>query len=1073
MSFRGHFWAAALALSLLMFGNSLAHGTTLYASPQGTGTDCTQAAPCSLLSAKQKVRTINQAMASDIDVLLMDGVYELDAPLEFGPADSGFNERYVNYQAAPGAKPVLSGGTEISGWTLVDQSLQIYKAPAPNIDTRQLFVNGARAIRARSGKVVVTNPVENNDTHIVTMDIFVPNVTAWANGNSKRGVELVSSGKWTSHRCPLDAATNVAVPNSSITLQHPCGWKGNYGSDPATTTFWLENSLELLFAAGANSGQWYLNKDEQQWYIYYSPLPGENIFNAKIVAAGRSSGIEQLIVGKGTFNGAAPQCPQDYATTNLVQYLRFSGLTFAYSTWRAPNTSWGYVERQGGIHVGDVPGFSEVISNCDRLGDTVNLQRTGSAVLFSLASNIHFTRNQFLHLGGAALTFEPGSSAIKIHGNAFSDLSGGAIVAGEFQEVFGGNPAEWAMTKDIEILNNFIDGTGVEYHGAAAVLFMYGKDSKINNNEIKNASYSGISLGWGWNNDQTYASNNQVSWNYVHDVMQVMRDGGGIYTLGSQRGTSSLQGSTVTRNYIKNVGSAGGCHAIGFSGYVAIYHDNGSSYFTDEDNVIENDVCSSWILVQNKAPACATEPVNGVCQSYFRVNPGNSMSNSIRSAYVALDVAWCKDAFQFESHDTPACKVFDLGVESDQNSFGTVHVMGSNMPTNAANIVAAAGITPAYADAKNVRVGPLYQSASQVPWISLTYRRSSADINAVIVTSVVGGQAATCTASAPGTDWNATFQRAAGSKEDSSPITVSGSATFTMTCNFPNQVRLSRSFVVQPVFDVQLTLSKANVIGSETLTTTTTAFVENANCTGYKFPAGGWGGGFGPAVVVGQPARSTPFPVSSDSTFIVGCESVTTKSVRSKLAKVTYSEPPPANPFDISISVAPTRIVGSGSVEVTTRVFNNAASCNLQTTPSTSWWATGLNYSFNEAKISGALPISSSLDFYMTCTPAGGGAAITKTAHVDYVPYEVYIQLLPVSGTNKVLVKTTAAAPSQQAVGRCTASTSPGTTWWGDFDLSPSNPGLSGEVTLPGPTVFSLNCNFGNGNFASATASGG
>ena len=71
-----------LALGLLVFvlgqePASAAVQYTFYASPSGSGTTCSLAAPCSLTGARDKVRTVNAAMTGDVVVDLRGGTYAL------------------------------------------------------------------------------------------------------------------------------------------------------------------------------------------------------------------------------------------------------------------------------------------------------------------------------------------------------------------------------------------------------------------------------------------------------------------------------------------------------------------------------------------------------------------------------------------------------------------------------------------------------------------------------------------------------------------------------------------------------------------------------------------------------------------------------------------------------------------------------------------------------------------------------------------------------------------------------------------------------------------------------------
>lgn len=86
---------------------------TLYAAPDGHGTSCTVARPCTPEGARDQART---ETGRDVRVLLKNGTYKRDEPLKLGAADSGKDGHTVTWTAAPGARPVLSGGQHITGW---------------------------------------------------------------------------------------------------------------------------------------------------------------------------------------------------------------------------------------------------------------------------------------------------------------------------------------------------------------------------------------------------------------------------------------------------------------------------------------------------------------------------------------------------------------------------------------------------------------------------------------------------------------------------------------------------------------------------------------------------------------------------------------------------------------------------------------------------------------------------------------------------------------------------------------------------------------------------------------------
>ncbi|MEV4559320.1 hypothetical protein AB0K51_20345 [Kitasatospora sp. NPDC049285] len=137
--------AAAVALSAVPSAGA-APTVTLYASPSGTGTNCSVSSPCSLAEAQGAVRTQLAANSgADVSALLADGTYRLSSTWSFGAGDSGAAGHPVVWQAAPGAHPVISGASRVTGWTQVGSS-GVWSAPVPAGSTsRQVYVDGQEA----------------------------------------------------------------------------------------------------------------------------------------------------------------------------------------------------------------------------------------------------------------------------------------------------------------------------------------------------------------------------------------------------------------------------------------------------------------------------------------------------------------------------------------------------------------------------------------------------------------------------------------------------------------------------------------------------------------------------------------------------------------------------------------------------------------------------------------------------------------------------------------------------------------------------------------------------------------
>ena len=158
-------------------------------------------------------------MTGDIYVFLRGSNYILSSTITFTELDGGSNGYKVIYKAFNNELPLISGDKTITGWTLQDVTKNIYKASTGyTTDIRQLFVNGNRAIRARS---VDTLPYTTlvNDTNNVGVGYVSPktNILGWDNITN---LEMVYWEKQANFRCGV---ASVAAQGSSvmITMKQP------------------------------------------------------------------------------------------------------------------------------------------------------------------------------------------------------------------------------------------------------------------------------------------------------------------------------------------------------------------------------------------------------------------------------------------------------------------------------------------------------------------------------------------------------------------------------------------------------------------------------------------------------------------------------------------------------------------------------------------------------------------------------------------------------------------------------------------------------------------------------------
>ncbi|TJZ99404.1 hypothetical protein FCI23_45960 [Actinacidiphila oryziradicis] len=526
----------------------------LYASPDGTGSACAQNNACSLTEAQTLVRKFNQNMQHDIVVQLAGGTYSMSKPLTFTAADSGNNGHQVRWQAAPGAHPVLSGGRNVSGWSLSDSAHNIWSASVPaDLNTRQLYVNGVRADLSQSASGLPAGST------VTATGYTVP-------GNSLQSVRNPADLEfvyrpldWVQESCNAASITGTSA-QTTITMKQPC-WdtvQSFYGgTERADLPKYLANDYSFL----NQPGQWYL--DTAAHRVYYIPRSGQNMSTANVVAPV----LQNLVTGAGT-------------ATAPVHDMTFQGLTFAYATWMQPSEDLGFAEVQANLMLTSKDAsynWSPSSFVTPTSGKTWNNTPYGSqavlmpdAVEFHAARNISFVRNTFVHLGAAGLGLDQGSQHNKVVGNVMTDISGNGLQVGS-----GADPNQ----KDPNLIDayntvtdNYVHAVNAEFLGGVGMFFGYVRDTLISHNEIADLPYTGMSIGWGWGSQDTTPSidqNNKVTNNYIHDVMQTLADGGGIYALGPQ------PGGVMSGNYIGKV--------VHDSGH--IYLDQGSTGWTMTHNV--------------------------------------------------------------------------------------------------------------------------------------------------------------------------------------------------------------------------------------------------------------------------------------------------------------------------------------------------------------------------------------------------------------------------------------------------------------------------------------------------------
>jgi hypothetical protein len=601
-------------LALVVPSTSWAVQAQYYVSPSGNDANSgTIGAPFRTIDrARDVVRDTKGTMSGDVVVNLRSGTHVRGTALQLNQSDSGNNGFNVIYQAYPGERPVISGGRQMTGWVLSDASKNIWRAPASGLATRQLYVNGVRAIRARS-------PSRLPGTVTQTTAGYTTTDTSMQSWGNKTDIEFVYNGLlggtggptapwkalWTEARIGVAGVTGTSSL-TSITMKIRSGATAySYGQDSprsAALPTHYENAYELLDAPG----EWYLNRSTAQ--LYYIPRSGENLANAYVIAPV----VETLVACSGILG--AP-----------IHHVQFKGITFAYATFLRPNGNDGYPDNQSGY--------------------TWNYRMYGN-VAVTYAHQLLFERCHFTHLGAAGLSLSYGCQNNTIIGCVFNDISSNGIMIGDINDPMRSDTRQ--QDSGNRITQSYIHDLPKEYHGGCGIMAAYTSDLEVSHNEIFNIAYSGVSIGWGWGRDNSFLKNNQIFSNNIHDFVQQLDDGAGIY------GLSAQPGSSWNNNWIHNTAKRqhGG----------ALYPDNGSAFIDISRNVISNMSGCYWLFMNN-APQ--------------------------------------KDN---HAHDnfTDTSKMVNRFVSTNCTVTNTALVSGGAWPQAAVTIMSASGIKGAYADVKSM-----------------------------------------------------------------------------------------------------------------------------------------------------------------------------------------------------------------------------------------------------------------------------------------------------------------------------------------------------------------------------------
>jgi len=539
--------STALAVSAAVFVATPAYAatSTIVASPDGSGSTCSLTDPCSLTGAQTKARDAS-ASGNAVDVQLRGGTYTLAQTFTLESQDSGTSQAPVTYRAYPGETPTLTGARALSSWT--DLGGGVYSAPTDGADFRQLYVDDVRATPARYPNVGSYVQLQASDRDAQTLSIQSSQFSAFGNADLSQ-VDMVMQLQWGETYMRLKGATN-AGDLTRLTLQDTEAgilFQRPYPLLSDGSPIHFENAREFL----DQPGEFFV--DRKAGRIYYMPRAGESLSSRFTVPT-----VDTLLDVAGT--ASAP-----------VHDIAIRGIAFRDSNWTRPTTS-GYINGQGGLY--------NLSANMQNQQYT---DRPPAAVQVNYADRIEVTDNTFARMGSTALDLNTAVHDSNVTGNVITDTSGNGIMVGKFTDAdveyhTPYHPADLnEVTARVTIANNVISGTGKVYYGTASINGGYLRNVSIVHNDLSDSPWAAITTGWGWASEETAQRENTISYNRIHNVVNMLCDTAGIYHLSNDPGT------VFEGNYMHDIVRTPTACTSAVAGF---YMDEGSDNLTLRNNVL-------------------------------------------------------------------------------------------------------------------------------------------------------------------------------------------------------------------------------------------------------------------------------------------------------------------------------------------------------------------------------------------------------------------------------------------------------------------------------------------------------
>jgi len=424
----------------------------------------------------------------------------------------------INFIGSKKNPPIISGSIAIKKWEILPDGTWRgcipYKVTKETIP-HQLYVNGVRAKRSRIPNVGVFFLKDGIKKGLSYGAVLQHDNVESIPTICKNEIPLISVyQRWVASKCHI-----LKTSSSKDTIFY-------LGKEfPVHNQLRKGNGIIIENTRGGidEPGEWCV---DNKGNIYYYPMEGERIEKCEF----RIPVVEKLIAIN--------------SFSSNMSGIKFKNIIFEHTSYSIP---------LGGTDFGQAAASMSAAIEADNV------------------ENLIFEDCEIRNTANYGIWMRTNCQKSTISRTYFHDLGAGAIKIGALNQI---KDDFTNLTSHICIDNNIISRYGELMESAVGIILFNAADCKITHNDIHYGNYTGVSLGWMWSYNYSPSKRNEVSYNRIsHIGTGLLRDLGGIYTLGKSEGTH------IHHNVISDI----------FSPYDegwGIYADEGSSGILVDKNLV-------------------------------------------------------------------------------------------------------------------------------------------------------------------------------------------------------------------------------------------------------------------------------------------------------------------------------------------------------------------------------------------------------------------------------------------------------------------------------------------------------